>query len=1114
MKRMSLWGVLLPLLWCTLSFAQTITGSVTGTIVDASGAVVNGATVTAANLQTGVSVSTKTNVSGVYTLKFLPIGQYTVAVTASGFETSTTAPFALEVDQEARVDVKLTVGSVSANVVVTTAAPILNTENATTGDTITAETSTEIPLQARNFSSLTSLVAGAVVTNPPNQNSVKRSSYDGGYFQNGNREQTNNYTLDGADINETIDNYIGYSPNVDAIGELKIITGDATAEYGNANGGQIVMVTKSGTNRFHGNAFEFLENQNLNANSWANKHTSGTPAPVNPFNRSIFGGTLGGPVKRDKLFFFVDYQGARQNTNATTFYNVPTAALRNGDVPIQAVDATGKPIVDGNGNALYQVQHFNVVSPAAQFLLANPSVYPNETIPGNDTFLHLVGGGTVANPNRNYSGTEKTFVQNDQGDAKIDYQIRQHDLLSGRATVGREYDGNSTVSIPTEIPGNNANPYTGFILNWTHTFSSNLISEARAGYGRARYTGFPVDVGGAFGPNGNQKLGIPGVQGFPGLSGFQFSATGVAAGSGTGVAVGNIGPNSGGTASDSIANTFTYGDNVSWQLGKHTVKFGGQGLRYQQNRYYSGNNGALGYFIYTGNFTGSSYSDFLSDQAFTYGQGEGTVSRWGQRQWRDAFFFQDDFKFRPNLTLNLGLRWEWDQPIYEVNNKQINLNIYTGQVSSAGVNGASRALYNEYWYGFEPRVGFAFSPEQFHDRLVVRGGYAITNYLEGTGANLRLPLNPPFFIDSQANYLGSGPAFRAENGFPRPANASVLAGNVRAWQPNLKPALIQQFNLTTEYQLSNDTSLVVAYLGQVGDHLVDPREGNEKLTPTSPLPVSSLPGLSLVQVVSYTESEAVSNYNALQITGRKRARNGLELLANYTYSKSLTNNLGYYGAIGVSQQSAYWQNAYDGAADYGPAFFDAANIFSISGYYDLPFGRGKLFGSGINRVEDLAVGGWKLGFVSSLHSGFPVTVNSTQEYFVNQRTTRANHYRPLKIRNRSDNAWFGTDPSEVYCASNTDNGVCAYGQESSTGFGTARVGSERAPGYQSFDVAASKSFAVTENNRVEFRADFFNILNTVSLGNPTQSADSTQFGLINSTNSTERQIQLALKYTF
>ena len=932
--RNTLFSFLLLLMCCSISLGQTITGSVTGTVTDASGAAVSNATVTATNVATGGSFPTQTNSDGVYTLRFLPIGQYKVAVSFSGFDTSTVGPFALEVAQEARVDVKLTVGQVSQNIVVTSSTPILNTQNATTGDTITAEAATEVPLQARNFAALSSLVAGAIVTNPSAQNMVTRSGYNGGYFQNGNREQTNNYTLDGADINETIDNYIGYSPNVDAIGEMKVITGDANAEYGNANGGQIVMVTKSGTNHFHGNAFEFLENQNLNANSWSNKHTTGTPAPVNPFNRSIFGGTIGGPVKRDKLFFFADYQGARQHTNNNVFYAVPTDQMRNGDVPIQ-VDT------DANGGPLYQVQHFAAVNPAAQFFLAHPEIYPIETIPGNDTTANLLGGGSVAVPFNNYQGSEKQFVQNDQGDVKIDWQVRQNDLVSGRFTMGREYDGNSSVSIPTEIPGNNANPYTGFIVNWTHTFSSNIVSEARAGFGRARYTGFPADIGGNFGITGNQKLGIPGNQTLPGFSQMNFSG---------GINPGNIGSN--GVSSDSIANTFTYGDNVNWQLGKHTFKFGGQLLRYQQNRYYSGNNGALGYFTYTGQFSqqpnphlpgsffeGTGWADFLQDNAFTYGQGESNTSRWGQRSWRDAFFFQDDWKVKPNLTLNLGIRWEWDQPIYEVNNKQTNLNIFTGQVSFAGKDGASRALYNAYWGGFMPRIGFAFSPERFHDRYVIRGGYAITNFMEGTGANLRLPLNQPFFIDAQQNW-SSGPAFKAENGFPQPAGADQISGNVRAWQPNLKPAFIQQFNLTSEYQFSNDTSLVVAYLGQTGVHLVDPREGNQRhcadlSNPACALPVSSLPGLENVGVVSYTESEATMNYNALQATARKRASNGLEVLANYTYSKSLSNNLGYYGAGGVASQSAYWQDAYNGGGDYGPAFFDSTHIVSISGYYDL-----------------------------------------------------------------------------------------------------------------------------------------------------------------------------------
>jgi hypothetical protein len=1111
--RNILFSFLLLLLCCSLSLAQTITGSVTGTVTDASGATVSGATVTATNTATGVSFPTQTNNDGVYTIKFLPIGQYKVVVTFTGFDTASTAPFALEVAQEARVDVKLTVGQVSQNVVVTSAAPILNTQNPSTGDTITAATATEVPLQARNFASLSLLVAGAITTSPSTQNSIKRSAYNGGYFQNGNREQTNNYTLDGIDINESIDNYIGYSPNVDAIGELRVITGDATAEYGNANGGQIVMVTKSGTNHFHGNAFWFLENQNLNANSWLNKHTSGTPLPVSPFNRSIFGGTIGGPIKHDKLFFFADYQGGRQHTGTTETFNVPDAAMRAGFNP-------------SNG------QTVRITNPAAIYLLAHPELYPLPNAPG------VLAPGAYL-PADNFVGVAKQFVQNDQGDVKVDWQIRQSDLLSGRFTMGRQTDGNSTVSMATVFPSNNSNPYTGFAINWTHTFSPNVVSEARAGYGRPRYTSLPVDIAGSFGLTGNQTLGIPGAQGLPGFSTFVFSGgTGVTA---IGAAGGNTDGGNGGIASDSIINTYVYGDNISWQLGKHTLKFGGQALRYQQNRYYSGNDGALGQFGYTGAFTGDSWTDFLTDTAFSFGQGESIVNRWGQRQWRDALFIQDDWKVMPNLTLNLGMRWEYDQALYEVNNKQANINIVTGAITYAGVNGASRALYDPFWGGFMPRIGFAFSPDRFHDHFVIRGGYAITNFMEGTGANLRLTLNPPFFIDS--SQLSNGvTAFSTQNGFPRPADPTVFSGNVRAWQTNLKPALIQQFNLTTETQFGNDMSLVVAYLGQVGNHLVDPREGNQApcslvALPTQPtpcaLPLAQFPLLSQVSQVSFTESEAVMNYNALQTSLRKRASNGLEFLANYTYSKSLSNNLGYYGAGGVSSQSAYWQDAYNGGGDYGPAFFDATHIFSFSGYYDLPFGRGKKFGTNINRVADLAMGGWKLGAIASLHSGFPVTINSTQFYNANQRTNRANRYAPLKIRNQSTNQWFGTDPSAASCLNNTSNpnavnvgtadnpvwvnnrnGSCAYGEELSTGFGTSRVGSQRAPSYKNFDMAASKQFAITEGSNLEFRADFFNLLNTVSLGPPDQSVSDSNFGQITSTNSTERQIQLALKYTF
>jgi outer membrane receptor protein involved in Fe transport len=1064
------------------ALTQTITGSITGTVTDPSGAVVVDAKITATNILTGVDTQTSTNASGIYSLHFLQIGQYKINVKASNFSSQTTSTFSLEVDQEAKVNVALAINGANTQVVVTDAAPILNTENATTGDTITAAAATELPTQARNFSSLTLLVAGAITPNPQALNNVGRSQYNGGFFINGNREQSNNYTLDGADINEAIDNYIGYSPNVDALGEVRIISGNSTAEYGNANGGQVVMVTKSGTNKFHGNLFFFGENQDLNANTWAAKHTGAERAP---FNRAMFGGTLGGPIFHDKLFFFVDYQGARQHYSTVEDRTVvPTA------------DRTLAGIANPN--------------PAAVYLFAHPELYP---LPNT----------SVPNSTVNYVGSSAQATQNDQGDAKIDWKATSRDTISGRFSIGREHDGYSRVALPTDIPTNDNDPYTGFIVNWTHVLSANIVNEARGGIGRTRYIQTPTDVSGQWGLTGNAKLGIPGVQLVPGFSTF---------------IIGN-GPNSGrvddigapqgqdsngsygGIDSDSIVNAFTYGDNLTWQRGKQTLTFGGQALRYQENRYYSGNDGTLGFFNFNGSVT-----QFEANQVTSEAQGALT-GRWGQRQWRDAFFAQDDYKFTSRLTLNLGIRWEYDQPYTEVNNKQANINLTTGVITDAGVNGAPRALYNAFYAGFMPRVGFSWSPELLHDKFVVRSGYGITNFLEGTGANLRLTLNPPFFVDASCTAglpCANGAAFLSvSNGFYRPADPSVYSGNVRAWQPTLKPALIQQYNLTTEYQLNSVTSLTVAYLGQNGNHLVDPREGNQRACLTCALPITTLsqlnPALSQITNISYTESEAVMNYNALQITARKRTSHGFEFLANWTYSKGLSNNLGYYGASGgaADSQSAYWQDAYHGGLDYGPEFFDARHNVSISGIYELPFGRGRQFGGGMNRIEDEVVGGWRVSSVMSFHTGFPITVTSNAFYSttVNARTARGNHRRNMKVVGRTQTNWFGTDPSAIPCASGTDNGVCAYSEQSATSFGDAAVGSERDPGYQQIDAALSKDFAVTEGTYFQFRSDFLNAFNMVSLAPPSNSASAgSSFGQITNTVNAPRNIQLALKFVF
>ncbi len=1085
--RTVLYSLFVLLVSCSIAMGQTITGSVTGTVSDASGAAVGAAKVTATNVDTGVQTTTTTNGDGVYSLRFLQIGHYKISIVAQGFGTSTVGPFNLEVGQEAKVDGRLKLGSVNEVVEVTTAAPILNSENPSTGTSITAEQATELPLQARNFSSLTTLVAGAVATTPANANNVGRPTYNSGFFVNGNREQTNNYTLDGVDINDAIDNYINYSPNVDAIGELRIISGNATAEYGNANGGQVVMVTKSGTNIFHGNAFWFLENNNLNANSWSNKHTADRNAigAVPSLNRSIFGGTFGGPVFKDRLFFFVDYQGARQHSSSTEGDNVATAAMRSGFVP-----NTGKTVA--------------ILNPVAKYLFAHPEIYP---LPN------------TSDPANNYVGSKASATTNNQGDIKVDGKLTARDNLSGRFTIGREQDGDSRVSIPTRLGGANISPYTGFSVNWTHVISTQVINEARAGFSRGRFSNLVSDPAGKLGLGANNALGIPGGQIAPGMTAFNISGNQLGSPTGSSPAFGGQG-----VQNDSLTNAFTYGDNVSWQLGRHTVKFGGTAIRYQSNRNYSGNDGVLGHFDYDGTATGDGWSDFLQNKANAFGQGS-YVSKWGQRQWRDAVFFQDDWKVTTDLTLNLGMRWEWDQPLYESHNKESNFNIATGVITIAGQNGASRALYQSFSNGWMPRVGFAYSPSPLKGRFVVRGGYGITNFLEGTGANLRLTLNPPFFSNSAGHQSGNSPYFQTQSGFPLPSSSNIWSGNVRAWDPSLRPALIQQFNLTTETELDNNTSLVIAYLGQSGNHLVDPREGNQRHCLTCPLPIDTLsalapfsasspnPQISQISQISYTESRSSMNYNSLQVTGRRRFNRGFEFLTNYTWSKGLTNNLGYYGGTG-SSQSAYWQDAYNGAGDYGPAFFDAKHLFTFAGYYELPIGRGRLVGNSMNRALDAAVGGWKVGAVTSLHSGFPFTVSSPGNYKVNQRADRGNHYRKLVVRNRTIDQWFGSDPSAKACDKDLNDGVCAYGQESTTGFGTASVGSERSPGFKNLDANLSKSFKFMEGTDLQFRANFYNVLNTVSLAAPQNDISSSTFGQITGTLSTERQIELGLKLSF
>ena len=1097
--------------------AQTITGTVNGVVTDASGAILPGASVTAKNLATGVQTSATANESGQYSIRFLQIGQYTVTVNSKGFQTFISAPFTLEVNQIAKIDAPLSVGSGTETVNVNgELQPILDTENATVAGTFTANTIQNMPINDRNFSSVTEYVPGAVTTQPTQMegvNAIERDTNQGGQVSiNGNRNQTNNYLLDGVEINETINNVIGYNESPDAIENLTVITSNAPAEYGNVNGGDVVLITKSGTNKFHGSAFGFLKNYNLDANSWSNNFQG---VAKQPFTQTIFGGTVGGPIKRDKLFFFADYEATRYQTGGTEAASVIPAAWRTGD--FSAIPQQLYHYVAGQGLVPYANNQVPVTNPVATYLFAHPNLYPLPNKAPTD--------GLGQN---NYIGGYKNVVRNDQGDVKIDYKISNRDSLMGRYSQGEASDATPNTPVLITFPTSSDYPFKGVAINEVHTFSSSIVNEFRAGWSRVRWTqGVPIDYTGAFGTTGNSVVGINYAQPYAGFTLQDFDEGGQGISNQTYFT--NLGTFGGG--SSLIDNTFTYGDDITFQLQKHTIRAGVEILRYQQNNFYPGNDGVMGREEYTGAYTGEPISDFVTGNVY-YAGVAANVGRSGQRQYRDAAFVQDDWKASDKLTVNLGLRYEYDQPIYEVNNKQANVDLataqyyYAGTAAAAAAFGDGRALYNPVYTNLMPRIGFAY---QAKPRFVVRGGYGITNYLEGTGANLRLNFNPPFqpsyvYQGAKATATSSGDPAATATALPASFTASTAATTLRAWDARLRPAFIQEFTFGTEYQIDNKTSASITYLGQTGQHLIDARAANQitlaqaAANDASGAPLyTGAPYANLVGnggAIVETQTESMMNYNAAQLTLRHRESSGLEYTINYSFSKAMTNNPGFFGTADVNGASAYWQDAYNGHADYGPSGFDSRHNASATVIYALPFGRDRQFGAHMNRLLDEAVGGWKITAAAIAYSGLPVTINAPDETNTDNRASRANHYRHLTIQNRGIQHWFGTGPSVTGCAAGVDNGVCAYGTPAVEQFGTASVGSERAPGFDQIDMTAGKQFHITEAQNVEFRADFFNVGNLASYDNPDNGITDSNFGQIINVRSQARQIQFSLHYNF
>ena len=1105
MKRISLWGFALVMVLGSLSVCKTVwgqetTAAITGTVEDSAGAALNDATVTARDTERGTSQTTKSSSGGVYNFNNLPIGTYELKVEAAGFEGEVLPPITLVLNQRARVDFKMKVGAVTNTVQVSSEAPQLQADTTQVSTLIDANTIVGIPLATRNYVELTLLAPGSITPDNQSFNNGDNTANGGRPSIDGHREQSDNFILDGMDNNQTSENQLGYTPSPDAIQEFNTITSNAPAEFGNFSGGIINASIKSGTNQFHGAAWEFFRNDVLNANQWENKFNGpGNFLPRSALRWNMFGATLGGPIWKDKLFFFVDYQGQRFDHPTTSNpITVFTNAERNGDfsqlLPTQLKNpTTGVPYVN---NQIPMAQE----NPVAAALFAS-KFYPTP-INGNLT-------------NNAINQLNQAF-NTDQGDAKIDWNITQKDRLSAR--WAQEFQNDPTTN-SLAILANSAEhaPVHNAVGTWTHTISPNILNEARFG---ASWIGITTDTSfvSSIGDLGTE-LGIANANSVgPGLLLLGFGGgTAPQPGTGTLTNVGNAVVNQ--NFNDTV---IQFDDGVTITHGKHVFKTGFQMWRFRLNTFYSGNSGEYGSILFGGSFSGDPSSDFFTGYPEATGKGVSTGGTWHQMAWRFAGYGQDDWRITPTLTLNLGLRYEASTPWVELNNRQDNLNLVTGAIEYAGVDGNSRSLYNSP-YGlpdFQPRVGFAWSPAAWQGKTVLRGAYTISSYLEGTGTNLRLARNPPF-TPTEVTAVYTSATDQTQSGPGGAVAGDPFAGAVvYVWAPKINPEMNQEWNLTVQSEASATTTFQLGYVGDHGTHLIVPTPYSQlQLTNGVPSPGQYFQGnpalLADISTVSGTASEGFQTYHALQAVLQKRMSNGLQGQLAYTWSHCMSNNSGYYGTWGYATQatpgSPYYQNLYDPHADYASCYFDSRNILSAYGTYDLPIGKGKMIGSNMNSVVNAVVGGWQGSTIVQVHSGFPLAVYQAANNLYNSIGGRG--ARPDCTPSLMQS--FGRHPFVNNGAFQGFQYISPAGYSAPTGaFGNCPLqGPQTGAGFADTDIGVSKNIHLTESKYFQFRGDFLNAFNNVQLGPPNTNFPSTTFGLIK-TSQPARNIQFALKFYY
>ena len=1095
-----------------LAWSQATTGSISGHVTDPAGSVLQGAQIAAHEVDTGIVTTATTDQSGEFDLTALPPGHYTIAVVAAGFATATVPAFELNIDQKARFDIPMKVGAVTSNVEVSGSAPILQTQGAETGEVIGGRELTDLPLEGRNFTSLMKLVPG--VGDGGGGNNLNLSV-------NGQREFSNSVQINGTEVTGNRNNDTNVVPSPDALQEFKMVTSTYAPEFGRASGGSVLIQTKSGSNNYHGSAYFFYRPTATAANN-----TFAAPGTTPTLVQKIYGATIGGPIKKDKAFLFLAYEGNRLQNSYSYLGNTPPVNQVTFD---SAGNANLSKLTDpytGNQDPIFDPVFFNNnyyseqfpgniipaarVSPAGKQILLN--LFPT---PQNNSFFTNFAVQQAYTDNNNVANLRTDYTFSQQNRVYLTYDAEQGDTSTADPYAGH-------IPVPGGGSGDSGD-LTSFennviSLKYDHVFSSTLLNEVGGSYFLSTVSQNSPLAGSSLATKwGIKNVVIPGFPSTNNIPQIQFQS----------------GPTVGGSTYKPLTfrdKDLTFLEGLTWTKGRHNAKFGYEYRHLNSHpnfslfpvpyEYIGGAGDAQTsdptYSFYDGNAYyyngGNEIADLLLGLPYVVDQGLQLTNASTSAN-ENSFYLQDYWQVIPRLNITYGVRYEYQQPYVEANNNESNFSTTTLLINIAGRGGNSRSLVNSNKADVMPRAGVTF---QLTPTLVIRGGFGMFYSPENDAREDILTKNYPFFTQQQfVNYFDYGcycfdMPYNLDAGVARSTSIPVASTvstidltkvsggstqTVYSEPMNFPTAYSRNYNLTVEKQLGNATSVEVGFVGANTRNLSD-SVGNYN--------VNNHLSANLGKVQTLLPS-GLANYDSLQAKFKRNFTHSYGILASYTYAHGLDNGP---APFDLGKGGNYPQNPFNLGPEYASSDTDLRHHFVASQIIELPFGQGKRFLSHANGATQAVIGGWQLNSITTLQTGKPVNVVSSGNN-PNYPGLRPNLVGITSVSHRSITEWFNTKAFAV-----------PTGQAGSTSAGkTLIVGNAGrniiyGPGYTNEDISLFKVLSLPREMKFQIRIEAFNLLNTAHYDNPIGNmAAGKQFGTITGGYS-PRVMQFAGRLTF